>query len=576
MKTRLLCIFAFSILLPCAFLSAQESVSNAILAKSDTPVSFVSWNSDGASFATTWNNSVILWDAESNTIASVFSGHKGAVRVVRFSQDGKWLLTLGDDNAVVVRDLDFSVSETRIMGNGYLPVNDAVFAENGNSIILPLDGINIAHHYRLRLTQQFVTRAVVQGVIPVQSLDITKDGSKLLVSGQDGVVTIYDVATGAVIGSYPRFSASHVPPRFSPDGKFFMAAASRNSLVIAPVTGGSAITIRDTGLPVHSAEFNADGTRIAVALADGGIKIYDIQTGAQLQWYTVNAQGNNDVVNALSFSPDGDYLIAGTQAGYILRWSLTGKVFVPNRKQYLDKDIASIAQEQIEGGNESENEVPAHSEQLQQTSGGGNKLEKPGNGIEIAFNVHTLNSNYYYASFGVEGAYRNFSLYPLYWGTGLGLGAGIPNGEYEFTSGYVNGKRLHDPWLYSADLFGCFGLCYYLPPIDLVVFTEMRAGANVKIIYNNELVYYFVGDPNFGGSLDVLMGMQWKFLRASIGGEYDSNFGFLAKATLGGVIKLTGKKHPVPREESSVAQAAAADGETAATAAPQETLSADE
>ncbi|MCR5724486.1 MAG: hypothetical protein K6G80_05300 [Treponema sp.] len=536
-------------------LKAQQSVTDAILAKSDTPVSFVTWNTDGKSFATTWNNSVILWDADTNTIGAVFSGHNGPIRVVRFSQNGKLLVTLGQDNAVVMRDLDFAVGEARVSGNGFLPINDVVFAENGYSIYIPRDGVNVSQYYRLRLTQQFVSRTITESTIPVQSLDISADGSRLLIAGQDGTVTIIDVKTNSVLGTFPRYALSHVSPRFSPDGSSFIAAADRNSLVISSVTGIGSFAIRDDGQPVNSAVFNADGTRIAVALKDGGIKIYDAATGNQLQWYTVNAQGGSDVVNSLSFSPDGDFLIAGTEAGYILRWSLTGKVFVPTRKQYMDRDIASKVVEQDQMGTDNEQQVPSEGTDEQASAGKTDiQISVPRNGVEINLTANTLNSNYYLFSLGLGSVYRNYALYPLYWGAGAEVGAGIPSGEYEFSSGYINGKRLNDPWIYSAGLFGCFGLCYYLPSPDFLVFTEMRAGAHAKVLYNNELVYYFVGDPVFGGQLDVLMGVQWHFVRAAIGGEYDANFGFLAKANIGGVIKLKGRKGKVSKKPDAKAQ----------------------
>ena len=94
MRVRHLVVFSLSFLLSAAhsYLSAQHTVSeHSVIAKSDTPGTAAAWSLDGSHFATTWNNSVIVWNAETNAIDMVFSDHAGPVKTVRFSPDGSWL-----------------------------------------------------------------------------------------------------------------------------------------------------------------------------------------------------------------------------------------------------------------------------------------------------------------------------------------------------------------------------------------------------------------------------------------------------------------------------------------------------
>ena len=523
MKTQRIFFAALGIvfLYATALLSAQTDVTSAILAKSDTPISFVTWNGDGSMFATTWNNSVILWDAESNTVASVFSGHEGPVTVAKFSQDSKWLLTLGQDNAVIIRDMDYTVRETHIQGTGALPIRDAVFVDNGYGVVVPLDGFTPAYCYRLLLTQRFVTSAITKSVSPVYALDITKDGSKLLIAALDGTVTIFDLHTQSVINTFPRYALSQVPPRFTPDGNSFIAAADRTSLVLAPVYGTGALVLRDSGQPVNTVSFSADGTKVAMALKDGGIKVCDTRTGAELHWYTVRSN-ENDVVNSLSFSPDGEFLIAGTQAGYILRWSLSGKIFVPVKKSYLNKDLVEAAQQQEEG----EAALKAESEPQKEPTP--QKPEKSTNApflrqLSASIGFETLPSDDYVGSAFVDVTYRSFILYPFYFGFGGMTSVGIP--AKDFTYQYnIGGRLTNPPYIYAVTPLALVGLAGYIEAASLMTFAEVVAGPSLKLLSNTDFSNLVTGDPYLGFNASLAAGVQWKRLRTALRVAYDSDF----------------------------------------------------
>lgn len=507
-------------------LFAQIDVTKAVLAKSDTPISHVTWNGDGKMFATAWNNSVILWDAESNTVASVFSGHKGPVKVVRFSKDNKWLLTLGQDNALIIRNMDYTVRETRINGKGSLPMRDAAFVDNGFAVIAPVDGFSTYHCQRLLLTQQFVTNALLESITPVYALDVSRGDSKLLVATQDGAVTILDLVTKRVINTFPRYSLSQVPPRFTPDGNYFIAAADRTSLVIAPVYGNGALVIRDSAQPVNTAEFSADGRKVAVALKDGGIKIFDTQTGAELYWYTVSAH-EPDVVNSLAFSPDGEFLIAGTEAGYILRWSLSGKVFVPIKKAYENKDLVEAAWQYENGKAAAASEAPE-----EQTAEPAQEEPQPEEELQgaaamrqfsISAGGETVPSGDYSGSVFVTAMYRSFRWYPFYCGFGGMCSIGFPSKDFTYHYN-IDGKMTNPPYIYAATPLALAGLAGYIDAASLVTFAEIAAGPSIKILSNTDLSNLVVGSPYLGFNAALSAGVQWKYLQAALRVAFDSDF----------------------------------------------------
>ncbi|TAK47255.1 MAG: hypothetical protein EPO23_12515 [Xanthobacteraceae bacterium] len=121
----------------------------------------------------------------------------------------------------------------------------------------------------MRLLRNSDARIVIDLPPPqggVQSGYITDDGTRLVVGGNTGRVVIYDVAEGKVLQTL------NLPPPKKPD---------------AP-GGARAITLA------------RDNIHMAVALSDGALKIYDLNTGAARD---IRLYGRNSLPEQMYFSP---------------------------------------------------------------------------------------------------------------------------------------------------------------------------------------------------------------------------------------------------------------------------------
>lgn len=525
-------------------LHAQEVVSNALLARTDSAVQAVAWSPNGKFFATSWNNSVILWEASSNTICAIWSGHKKDILSAKFSADSQWFLSVGDDNSIIIRNIDEKISAIKITGDGSYPIQDAAFAENGYSVMAPLDGVNIAHCFRLVMTNQFIFKGVTTSIAAVSAVDMNPRRTKLLVTQTDGTVRLYNLE-GEVKGqSFPRYADSKIPAVFSPDGNYFLSAADRTSLSISPVDGPGAFSIRDSDMPVNAAVYHPSGKKIAAALRNGLVKVYNVSDGSVEKAYSILVE-RGDVVESLAYSPNGDSLVAGTRKGYIFRWSPEGKAFVPIRRAFMGAELEKLAEvysDQTVVRDVRTNKEEVASEVTEDSEDGkksAKNKDKPLNGVELYLKGNNINSKYYYGAFGLGGVYRNYYLSPLYWGAGAELSAFIPNGEYPFET--YNPEKYGRVWIYSAAVFGLAGLSFYMPEQSLLIFTEGRIGVSAKISFNNNFKYYQVGGPAVSPAFDVLTGVQWKFLRLTLGTQFDTGFNFMFKGSLGYVIQFKPK-----------------------------------
>ena len=221
---------------------------------------------------------------------------------------------------------------------------------------------------------------------------------------------------------------------------------------------------------------------------------------------TLESELEEQRAKSLAFSPDDRYVIIGTERGYIYRWVLDGSVFVPE--------------------DEREDE---------------NRLQ---NALLLGVGYGRLNTNYYMGSISFDVGYRNYFRPPFFWGLNGSLGVGLPGSEFPYTY-YEGGESLSAPNVYTLAGGAAIGLVYYNKAYDFSVFSEAGLGTNMRMLYNNSLSYRHTSRLYTGGYGEMLVGLQWKWFRASGGVQYDTNLHWLSKFSVGVAIptkSFKGKK----------------------------------
>ena len=476
--------------------ASKKDLTQNYLAKSATPVNAVGWTQDGKYFATSWNNSVILWNAGSNTIAAVYSNSVSEtsnplanVISLQFTSDGRYMLSVRDDNTVLIHSIGTNSDSTLISGTGK-SVPDAVYAGDYR-ILLPLDGQNLYESFRLAESGQHVIEEKLDVADGIWALSASPTGKRLLMSSESGKVRFIDTTSWEELACFDRYMLTRIKPRLASDGIHFLAAQDKNTLVVASALDESDfLTVEDLAGFSYCAEFSSDSSKIVAGINSGCVKIYDIASGLEENSFQLMY---GDSAKSLAFSPDGEYVIIGTEQGYIYRWVLSGEEFVPE-----DERDASGLQ----------------------------------NALLLSLGYSRLNSNYYLGS-GILGVgYRNYFRSPFFWGIEGTLGAGLPGSEFPY-SYYEDGESLSSPFVYSASLGGLIGLVYYNEQYDFHVFSEAGLGANMRMMYNNSFEYAHTSKPYFGVYGELLVGMQWKWARLWGGVQYDTNLHWLTKMHVG-------------------------------------------
>jgi len=242
-----------------------------------------------------------LWDMATGELIRTFSGHTKEINAVAFSPDGQYAISASSDDTVKLWEISTG-KEIR------------TFPEvNGECVAFSPDGQYVlAPRYReLKLFEVSSGRQVKvfkkkhSGI--VYSVDFSPDGKFAVSADSDGILKLWEVATGRELRSFHGHSASVNSVVFAPDGQYVLSGSSDNTLKLWEVaTGNKLATYSGKKIAISAVAFSPDGRYV---LSDFGrdLSLWDVVAGKQHQSF----KGHNDGVNQVAFSPDGQYALSG-------------------------------------------------------------------------------------------------------------------------------------------------------------------------------------------------------------------------------------------------------------------------
>ncbi|HEX7312605.1 MAG TPA: caspase family protein [Pyrinomonadaceae bacterium] len=288
------------------------------------------------------DHTAYLWDVARGQEARRLNGHRSQIKAVAVSPDARYSLTGGADGRVMI--WDNKSGEPRQTIEHESAVTAAAFSKDGGQILVgnadgkarlykelgrmknPLGEVNAndaAEFPGIPLTgpgSLFIGVRVFRGhTDEINSVAFSQDGRLILTASSDGKVRSWDASSGEQAGMIveagdPVFAAS-----FSPDGRLILTAGSDP---LAPLNLWETATGRrvnvnfDVDGPVLSAAFSPDGRRVA-ASSGRDVYLWDVN-GAN----RVRLQGHTDRVTSVSFSPDAQLLLTGSNDNSLRLWQV--------------------------------------------------------------------------------------------------------------------------------------------------------------------------------------------------------------------------------------------------------------
>ncbi|MFD5280681.1 TIR domain-containing protein [Streptomyces rubrogriseus] len=215
--------------------------------------------------------------------------------------------------------LDAAVDPASGVLSHSVPVDSVAFSPDGRTVASGgSDGV--VRIWRTG-TQRTAGRPLIGHHQGVTSIAFAPDGRTLASSGFDGTVRLWHLADRTQIGAPFNAGAGTVRSVvFGRDGRTLVTVDEADS---GTVRVWDVATHRQTGHLLHGPGSvlgtNADGSRVGSSTSQGGIRLWDTESGAPAG---AALKGGDGVVTALSFSPDGKTFATADLAGNLRLWDI--------------------------------------------------------------------------------------------------------------------------------------------------------------------------------------------------------------------------------------------------------------
>ncbi|WP_193771519.1 caspase family protein [Candidatus Magnetaquicoccus inordinatus] len=291
---------------------------------------------------------------------TIRSRHAAAMRDGRFSSDGQWFVTAGENGGAQLwsvatgqRELDVrghagAVTAVAVMSGAAAPPAESKAAKGAKGKVSKravtgkrqgimvsggADGAVLVWNLATGEEQQRLSghSGAVTGVA------LSADGRRVISSGEDGTVKIWQVANGALELSIASGQGAVRSLAVHPKGDQLASGGEDGSLRIWSVAGGNPLHNWQEGSEsVLSLAWSGDGQQLASGHKDGSLRIWSVSGGSRV------LRDHDGPVQGVAFSPSGDQVASVGQDKIVRLWSLQSEQ-VRLRMEGHQQEIHAVA-----------------------------------------------------------------------------------------------------------------------------------------------------------------------------------------------------------------------------------------
>jgi WD40 repeat protein len=267
------------------------------------------------------DNVVILWETATGAEVRRFTGHILPVAAVAFSADGQTILSGSWDQSVILWDVNTGAQIRQfggITGGGHRGVVQAVaFNPDGVTAMSgSVDGLILWN-----LADGSVVRRFADDN-EVLSLAFSADGTQVLIGTNGRTVSLWDTATGEMIRQYNGHTAPVTSVAFAPDDVTALSGSRDNIIIQWDVAAGRVLLrLNDpNGVSISDLNYSPDGLLALAALGNGAVTVWDLNGGRIVQSFL----GHSGAVASAAFSADNRLIVSGGDDQTVRLWNVQG------------------------------------------------------------------------------------------------------------------------------------------------------------------------------------------------------------------------------------------------------------
>jgi hypothetical protein len=305
---------------------------------------------NGQTLLTLGGSDAKLINVESKEVRLTFSPH-GVVASASFSPKGDRIVTGSWDFSARVWNAITGADELKLGGeeghSGY--VNSAVFSpDKDGKLVLTASDDGTAKLWDSKTGK--LVRTLTGHTDRVRHAAFSPNGQQAVTSSSDKTAIIWDVATGKPIGKpLNGHKWAVLFAQFSSDGSKLITGSEDNLAAVWDVaTGKALLQLSGHTARVTSVAFAPDDNRAVTASQDGSVKLWDTNlkadetkpaddfAKARMAKEILTLDGHTREVTSVTFSPDGRYVLTGSQDGRAILW-LASTWADPSKKVAVSK-----------------------------------------------------------------------------------------------------------------------------------------------------------------------------------------------------------------------------------------------
>jgi len=268
------------------------------------------WSPDGKQIAGAHSAypGVKIWDASSGEELIKLNGHEALIWALFWSPSGDSIASVGEDQTIRIWDAE--TGEQKLVFSKHTDITiSAIWSPDSSQIASSDLSSGKAIIWNPLTGEERLTFSAIPGLITTNAW--SPDGKRILSTGAQGKALIWDSATGQVLlDLFPQdFELDIFPGGWTKDGKRVLVQSSDGTIHIFDATNGKVLS----KFPTHQGAWNfltlSPSEQRLLKGGDGGARVYDVQTGAELFHYPV--LGWTDI----TYSPDGSQILVGSNYG---------------------------------------------------------------------------------------------------------------------------------------------------------------------------------------------------------------------------------------------------------------------
>lgn len=293
------------------------------LAGHTAPVRQVTFSPDGSLLVTSASPyvgqdlTVRVWNSSTGQARCVLRGHRAGVTGLAFTPDSRSLMTVSLDDTVKRWALDDQEAGAPLTPT-LAPLGPVAFGADGRALaVADSDGtVKVLDEVSLQVTRRLL-RARLSAVSDIAWSPVDR---YLAVGGMDGVLEVWEMASGRQVLSMRAHQDKIERLAFAPDGQTLATAGADAVVNVFEVpTGRVRHRLTAHTAAVTDLDFSPDGRMLVTVSLDGSVRRWDTLSG------TAVAVSETDAVRAVRFHPDGSTFVIATESVLALRDAVTGK-----------------------------------------------------------------------------------------------------------------------------------------------------------------------------------------------------------------------------------------------------------